>query len=150
MSDYELQRGYAVYGTLREGFANSSLWDGGLGMRLADNYGIGTVDNYRLVSNNGYFPYALPAYGERIVVEVVVPRVDINEAADELRYRLDELEGYPTFYSRVVVPVRIEDEVLHCWLYTPARPERHASLPSVPGNDWLQRHGAREETWQGS
>lgn len=119
---------YAVYGTLRTGHGNSRLW-----RDMADAQGVGTVTGYRLVTNGG-FPYALPA-DELSVIEVVQPR---PEHAAEVRYRLDRLEGYPSFYDRVLVDVDLNGETVRCWMYTPVQSESYASLAAVEGNDWNQ------------
>ena len=127
MNHDNLDRPYAVYGTLRSGESNARLWQG-----LATGGDLDLLSGYRLVSN-GYFPYALPAANETTVVEIVRPVA--NQAAQyELRERLDNLEGYPTLYDRLVVTTDFGDQ---CWLYMPVSDhERLGRLPRVLDNDW--------------
>ena len=125
---------YAVYGTLRSGEANARLWRG-----LGVSIGLGQVDGYRLVTNGG-FPYALPSEGDSIVIEMIAPHDAI--AGEVMRERLDHLEGYPTFYDRLVVPVGLEEPAAGiAWMYVPASDhQRLGRLAPVPGNDWSMRY----------
>lgn len=118
---------YAVYGTLRNREPNARLWQG-----LAYRLGISIVEGYRLVSNGG-FPYAIPAPDQISTVEIIKARPGAEVV---LRARLDHLEGYPDFYTRVVVPVALGDKTIDCWLYTPTQPDDFADLPEVFDNDW--------------
>lgn len=120
---------YAVYGTLRSGQHNADLWDG-----LAKSVRTDTLDGYRLVTNGG-FPYALPAKGERIVIEIIRP-IDDLKAQRLLRMNLDRLEGYPSFYDRYVVTSASGTD---CWMYVPADDhDRLSRLTAVTDNDWLE------------
>jgi gamma-glutamylcyclotransferase (GGCT)/AIG2-like uncharacterized protein YtfP len=123
---------YAVYGTLRSGQGNHVLWAG-----LAESRGTSEVEGYRLVTNGG-FPYALPCEAQSIVVEIIRPFED-EDAREELRIRLDTLEGYPTLYGRAIVMVRSGGSSRPCWLYVPRNTERLERLPAVPENDWNMR-----------
>jgi gamma-glutamylcyclotransferase (GGCT)/AIG2-like uncharacterized protein YtfP len=124
---------YAVYGTLRKDQPNSGLMkDGAVWL---DN---GTIDGYRLI-HNGYFPYAVPAKDQRIVVDVFVPAA-YKPLADALRYSLDTLEGYPDHYDRVEVTADTnQNGDVRCWLYTPscvAKWPQFDEMEPVPDNDW--------------
>ena len=123
-----LQTPYAVYGTLRSGMGNDGIWRG-----LAEVVDAGVVRGFRLVSN-GSFPYALPAgVDSEIVVEVLQPDQGYEET---VRHNLDCLEGYPSFYDRILVDVENDRGNATCWLYTPADPERYEGLEPVDNNDW--------------
>jgi gamma-glutamylcyclotransferase (GGCT)/AIG2-like uncharacterized protein YtfP len=124
-----LEMPYAVYGTLRTGEGNDRLWRG-----LATGGEIDTVQGYRLVTNGG-FPYALPCGGQSSTIEIVIP-IDDSEAQRQMRSRLDMLEGYPSFYDRVIVTT---DSGKRCWMYTPVCPSEYERLPAVYGNDWCAR-----------
>ena len=137
--DIGLQAPYAVYGTLRSGEGNASLW-----RDRARSIGIGSVEGFRLVTNGG-FPYALPAEGEVSVVEIIVP---VMAEAEILRLYLDRLEGYPSFYDRQVVEVVFGDQLVTAWMYVPNHAEDYARLPRVEGNDWVEAmREEREEAW---
>lgn len=126
---------YAVYGTLRPKCGNDWLWKD-----MAVCIGSTTVDGYRLVTN-GSFPYAIPAEGQQIVVDLIAPSV---EHAAVLRTRLDRLEGYPDHYDRVLVQVTFDDAQINVWLYTPNDPYYIEDAVPVPGNDWL----ANQDEWE--
>lgn len=83
----------AVYGTLRAGESNHSRLGGA--KRLGDTF---RLPGFRLYGVNFSFPYATPAEGESIVVE-------LYEINDEILQELDWLEGYPSHYNRKVVNV---------------------------------------------
>jgi gamma-glutamylcyclotransferase (GGCT)/AIG2-like uncharacterized protein YtfP len=120
---------YAVYGTLRSGYGNDTVWHG-----LGESFGLGTITGYKLVTNGG-FPYALPASSEVTVVEIIVP---FMEYAEELRQRLDWLEGYPDLYSRREEQIHLTDEDVNCIMYVPPQRDHAqlANLATVPKNDW--------------
>lgn len=102
---------FAVYGTLRQGFGNSRLWQG-----HGEVIARGKVAGFKMVVSNEHasFPYAIEADGFEIVVEVMRP----NAAAHTmLARRLDQLEGYPGHYTRSVVDVAIGGLPLKCWMY---------------------------------
>ena len=120
---------YAVYGTLRSHEGNDVLW-----RQLAESRGIGTVANFRLVTHGG-FPYALPAEDEITTVEIIEPLNNEN-AQVVVRSRLDRLEGYPMFYGRHLVTVKIDGGEQTCWMYVPVDHESYADLFPVTNNDW--------------
>jgi gamma-glutamylcyclotransferase (GGCT)/AIG2-like uncharacterized protein YtfP len=126
--EQRLHTPYAVYGTLRSGMGNDGLWRG-----LAEPISAGVVRGFRLVSNES-FPYALPAGADsEIVVEVIQP---YEQYAEIVRRNLDRLEGYPSFYDRILVDVENDRGHATCWLYTPVDPERYEDLRPVHSNDW--------------
>jgi len=101
----------AVYGTLRQGHGNH--WS----MEQAQGELVGkgkTVENFNLY-NLGAFPSVSLSHSSNkkpVVVEVY--------ATDErgLTGPLDGLEGYPSFYNRTKVDVRLESgDVVEAWIY---------------------------------
>lgn len=133
---------YFVYGTLRPGHGNARLWHG---LARAEGDGVATVSGYRLVSN-GYFPYAVPTSGYAIVGTLVFPAA---EHADEVKDRLDMLEGYPDHYDRRLVLVRSGGRRDLAIMYVPGRLtlEHAASLPTVESGDWNARNPRSEHNF---
>jgi gamma-glutamylcyclotransferase (GGCT)/AIG2-like uncharacterized protein YtfP len=120
---------YAFYGSLRPGCGNDWLWSG----RGVCSPG-GVVRGFRLVTERGLgFPFALPAAGEFVMVDVVRP---LGGFEGVLRRDLDRLEGYPDFYGRGVVQVELGGGVVSCCMYWPVDAVRYEGLLSVPGGDW--------------
>lgn len=110
MSDVQL---VAVYGSLRSGMQNFHV-NNRAGAALV---GKGTtVDNHDLFRYAGcYFPSVSLAHsesGKPVVVEVF----STDEAG--LTGPYDALEGYPNFYNRTQIPVKLDDgsEVM-AWIY---------------------------------
>lgn len=125
-----------VYGTLRPGCGNDSLWV----RRAACRYdGDCFVAGFRLVTN-GAFPYALPAEDEVSVGALVYPH---PAAEAEVMARLDALEGVPHHYERLSVDVATPDGVVAAWMYVPRRLDAYEGLEAVPGNDWIQYNWTR-------
>lgn len=122
---------FFVYGTLRPEQGNDHCWQG---YARAVGDGLSHVNGFRLV-HNGAFPYALPCPGDAVVGAVIVPTDDTYEYVLD---RMDRLEGYPSFYDRVVVSVLNErtGKSRGAWMYTPARPADYERLRTVPNNDW--------------
>ena len=84
----------------------------------------------------GYFPYALPDEDEVSVVEIIEP---IEAAHGLVRNRLDQLEGYPTFYDRFIVDVETSAGTVKCWMYVPAsNHDELARMQQVTDNDWTK------------
>jgi len=95
----------AVYGTLKQDGSNHGL----LGDSPLKYVGY-TLPNYKILSMGSY-PGAISG-NDSIVVEVY-------EVTDNTLARLDQLEGHPTFYERLLVPIFNKDEEsIEAWLYT--------------------------------
>jgi gamma-glutamylcyclotransferase (GGCT)/AIG2-like uncharacterized protein YtfP len=112
----------AVYGSLKRGFGNHAL------LESARFLSTGWVDGFQMYSM-GPFPMCIKAPGQ-VLVEVYL----VSEA--EFR-RLDQLEGYPTFYDRSVVHVgkKLDDEL--AWMYH-GNAEQVCDLPLVKSGVWAQ------------
>lgn len=105
----------AVYGTLKKGYGNHDL----LSRSDAEYVGEGlTGSRYNMYSMGGFPSVALvdvdsPAPKTRVSVEVY----NLTDIAP-----LDRLEGYPAFYNRTEIPVRVEGKYIMCWIYHIDRP----------------------------
>jgi gamma-glutamylcyclotransferase (GGCT)/AIG2-like uncharacterized protein YtfP len=102
---------FFVYGTLKQGEANSHVWPH---EPLSVEYGVlAGADLYDL----GHFP-AIVDGGDAVGGEVWT--IADEHAAETLR-RLDRLEGYhgdaDDLYDRRIVAVETEDGVVACWAY---------------------------------
>lgn len=129
-----------VYGTLRKGQPNAGLLAG------RATYGATIrIEGFALI-DAGWFPYAVPAEGESITVEVV--SLHPNRAGETLR-DLDRLEGFiegnpASLYTRELVSWRDGHGVLRQgWLYVPsaatqARITRSGDT-TIPSGDWNDR-----------
>lgn len=124
-----------VYGTLRPGHGNHDWTVGDLPHTATP----ARLEGFRLVGADHPFPFALPAPGGQVIGEVL--SFDIGDWPTAL-HMMDRLEGYPVLYDRVGVEVAAlaDGRRLRAWLYTPADPDRHASLAEVPGGDWHNIH----------
>jgi gamma-glutamylcyclotransferase (GGCT)/AIG2-like uncharacterized protein YtfP len=125
-----------VYGTLRPGWGNAALW---AGRADAHHDGAATVTGFALVSG-GAFPFAIPDAGSTTVGALIQPHADHYDA---VLTRMDQLEGYPHFYDRIMVVVDTPDGITKAWIYTPTEAERFGDMPAVPGNDWTAAHPER-------
>ena len=95
----------AVYGTLKQDGSNHGL----LGDSPLKYVGY-TPPNYKILSL-GTYPGAISG-NDSIVVEVY-------EVTASVLARLDQLEGHPTFFERLLVPTFNKDgESTEAWLYT--------------------------------
>lgn len=114
----------AVYGTLKRGNGNHRL--------LSDSEFIGTGctrKEYGLKSMGG-FP-SIIAGNDRVRVEVYL----VNPKAMS---RLDQLEGYPSFYNREQVTITLENgKELQAWMYFVAQPNTIKSNPDFTKKDKL-------------
>jgi gamma-glutamylcyclotransferase (GGCT)/AIG2-like uncharacterized protein YtfP len=117
----------AVYGTLRAGYGNDRIWNGKPDCRSVC---LDEVTDYKLVSN-GAFPYAVPARGAAITVEVV-------EVPTSVLRSFDALEGYPVHSDRRTVITA--DKGLTVEMYTPANPGNYTHLETVP----MDEHGRHD------
>ena len=124
----------AVYGTLMLGYGNSGLWE---------PYGISIpciIPGIRLVTTNGYFPYAILEDNEIATGELLYIR---GEHYQQVLHRLDRLEGVPSHYRRIITevetPTREGTIKQEAFLYVPnfdVEQEYGRHAVRVPGNDW--------------
>lgn len=120
----------AVYGSLRSGMQN---------FRVNENAGATLVGKGATVNNHDlhqysscYFPSVSLAHSDSekpVIVEVF----ETTEAG--LTGPYDRLEGYPSFYNRTQVPVKLDSgEVVDAWIYhiDEKQPVR------VESGDWVE------------
>jgi gamma-glutamylcyclotransferase (GGCT)/AIG2-like uncharacterized protein YtfP len=95
----------AVYGTLKRNGSNHSLLSGSKFIGIG-----GTPPNYSLLEM-GSFPGAI--YGQSKL------QVEVFEVNAKTLARLDQLEGHPSFYERLLVPISLDNgETTLAWMYT--------------------------------
>jgi Leucine-rich repeat (LRR) protein/gamma-glutamylcyclotransferase (GGCT)/AIG2-like uncharacterized protein YtfP len=95
-----------VYGTLKKGFYYQILKD-------AQFLGKATTEeSYPMISENGTFPYLIDkeGCGKKIAGELY--RID-----KDILKELDFVEGYPKYYYRKDIKVRVHDEPKAYWRY---------------------------------
>ena len=116
-----------VYGTLKEGYSNSTL----LQSSRLDRQAM-TVNRYRMKCN-GYYPSVLrdPENSGRILGEVY-------EVTDETLKQLDRLEGTSSgLYYRDQVQVKdCSNEVTTAWMYI-----RNGKHDAIAGDDRMPVYG---------
>lgn len=122
----------AVYGTLRTGEGNYRC------MVRADGKSLGlgaTVNNYNLYSLGGFPKVSLTRNDHEVPVVVEVFETDERG----LTGPLDGLEGYPAFYDRTLVDVKLDSgETVKAWIY---HIENDSGLTSpIKNGDWVKRH----------
>jgi gamma-glutamylcyclotransferase (GGCT)/AIG2-like uncharacterized protein YtfP len=115
-----LVRPYFVYGTLRPNYWNSHIWVAH--GATASHDGRVIVRGFRMHCA-GAIPFAI-ASGEAtdvIVGSLIVPNQDDLDSCWQLRRALDQLEGYPHGYDRLVVDAVSTDdlEAIEAWIYSP-------------------------------
>mgnify|MGYP003630208195 CR=1 FL=1 len=113
----------AVYGSLRKGLHNHGL------IKESTLVGEGVVKGFGMHSLRHY--PALTRVGRRSNVLVEVYEVDEKTMAG-----LDNLEGYPSYYTRKMCPINIMGETLPAWVYY--MDERLDDKPFVEGGDWKE------------
>ena len=102
----------AVYGSLKQGYGNHDVL---MGVPLLTK-GI-TLPHFTMLSLGG-FPGLV--FGDKSIL------VEIYEVDDNGLEHLDRLEGFPSFYNRVVVPVMTESNAIdHVWIYILAKPDHY-------------------------
>lgn len=112
----------AVYGTLRDGEYNHDR------MKGAEYIGTYRIPGFQM-RTNGWFPYAIPVSGKKLVVE-------LYSLTPEILGRIDDIEGYPLHYDRKLI-----DVANHCaWIYIP----RHIALITsgtkpIESGDWCSQ-----------
>ena len=113
----------AVYGSLRKGKGNHRILDND----RTEYLGTTRVSGFDMY-NMGSFPFITDGGGE-ITVEVY--RVTDSTTA----YRLDALEGYPSFYNRK----QVQTEYGLAWIYFINDFDVSRYQP-VPDGDWVTFH----------
>jgi len=111
----------AVYGSLRKGLHNHGC------LRNSKQVATGTVEGFGLYSLGSY--PALSQHGEHnnTVVEVY-------EVSEATMHGLDALEGYPSYYNRMVCPITTEDgTTVDAWVYYI---QEEITGPLVASGDW--------------
>lgn len=120
----------ATYGSLRTGQANFRVNE----MAGAKSLGEGwTVENHNLYRYNGaYFPSVSLVHNDNNTpVRVEVFETDRNG----LTGPYDRLEGYPDFYNRTEIPVKLDSgEVVQAWIYHIDQP----LVETVKHGDWVK------------
>lgn len=104
----------AVYGTLKQDFGNNYLIEEAVLHFIGEGV---TVDS-KFTLQGGGFPIARDGGNTRVAVEVFS-----FETEDQIR-DIDNLEGHPDWYTRRLVPVHVNGEVLQAWMYIQP-PHRH-------------------------
>lgn len=117
----------AVYGSLRKGLHNHQL------LAQATQLGTATIGGFKMYSMGG-FPFithedATPSDTITIEVYEVTPI--------EMR-RLDNLEGYPSFYNRELVDTKFGK----AWIYFIDGDKE--GYPPVSNGDWFQYYHSKE------
>jgi len=116
----------AVYGSLRKGLHNHRL------LEQADFLGTDVISGFKMYSLGG-FPFIThddATSEDRIHIEVY--SVDVYEMA-----RLDQLEGYPSFYNRELV----QTQYGQAWIYF-IDDEVAGHAPVIDG-DWFKYYTSR-------
>lgn len=108
-----------VYGTLLRGFGNHRLLENAFMMGETST----EHDVYKMISV-GYFPGVLIGGTDKIVGEMY--------AVDDSTFAmLDSLEGFPSMYSRIQVPL---ENGFRAWMYIWNKD--FENCPIVPGGNW--------------
>lgn len=130
-----MQKLVAVYGSLLKGLGNHRL------IEKSKLVGTGKVHAPFKMYSLGGFPAIVPS--EEVDIEVVTEVYSVDTGTFE---RLDALEGYPSFYDRKVVPVKLDDtdEIVECWIYF-QHEEPSYSYGLVEDNDWYKYINSRSE-----
>lgn len=130
-----------VYGSLRKGMLNHQVLET-IGVLYIGEYK--TTNNYFMVGlKSKAYPYVVnedinnnlvkgPIYGE------------VYAVSDEVLSHLDKLEGHPYSYTREIVNVNNEEQILRAYIYIVKNQEMINSIKenfgkrfvTVPGNNW--------------
>ena len=134
---------FAVYGTLRSGHRNSTIWQ-----NVGVSDGLAFVYGYDLYALGGFgFPFAAPSGppDNRIVVELLRPRLDC--LYDEMLYRFASLESEGSLYRRVKV---LASHTPHdtgtgdvAWMYVGLNEALWDGAWHLPSGDWTDQSEAR-------
>lgn len=127
--------GVFVYGTLRPGGSNATLWQGCGQVRHRHAIGVDLAVGEPW---HGRFPYAWREAGSRVHGEFL----DLADDQDWLLDRLDQLEGYrpdyreASHYLRDVIEVLVAGSPLRAWTYLAGPSVDLEGLDPVVGGDW--------------
>ena len=116
----------AVYGTLRQGFHNHYLLNGGkfLGQAKAKFPAV--------MFSAGGFPKVDLTKELPELPPITVELYEVSE--DILKHNLDALEGYPGWYDRSVMPFDTDTGEVAAWIYHMETDDR----PVVESGDWKE------------
>lgn len=120
----------ACYGSLRSGQRNFVVNERAGAKSLGEGF---TGENYNLYRYNGcYFPSISLKHSDH----GVPVRVEVFETTQEgLTGPYDSLEGYPSFYNRTQVPVKLDSgEEVKAWIYHIDEPQ----ADPVDHGDWVK------------
>jgi gamma-glutamylcyclotransferase (GGCT)/AIG2-like uncharacterized protein YtfP len=119
----------AVYGSLRQGFHNYGLLENSKYLGTFKTKPVFTMLSLRA------FPGLILDGNTSIVIEVY-------EVDEKVFSRLDSLEGYPSFYNRIQIPVEgIEGSA---WIYYLNSKDRRYSEEIVECGDWKEYMDKKE------
>jgi gamma-glutamylcyclotransferase (GGCT)/AIG2-like uncharacterized protein YtfP len=119
----------AVYGSLRKGLQNHDLHARAKSSFVGNGE---TKENFNLYEvNNCYFPsVSLEHAHAGVPVQVEV----YETIGDNMKAHYDMLEGYPSFYNRTEILIRMEnDDLVKAWIYH--IDEEQVTL--VENGDWV-------------
>ena len=116
-----------VYGTLKRGFYNHRI------LEHANRLGNAVTCEKFTMFSLGPYPMVMPKPKHKIKGEVY-------EVDDEILERLDRLEGYPDFYTRVETEVIMQNKVINALIYIGASEKcinKHTEV--VDNGEWTRR-----------
>ena len=117
----------AVYGSLRKGLHNHNT------IKEANHIGDGIVRGFGMYAL-GLYP-ALSREGKK--TDVVV---EVYDVTPKIMGDLDILEGFPSYYTRKLVPVHMNGEQKVAWIYFMNSP---LNDPFVECGDWKKYVGSK-------
>lgn len=119
----------AVYGSLRKGLHNHKA------LGSSEFIGEGVVKGFGMYSL-GMYP-ALSREGKKTPVVV-----ELYEVGTMTMTRLDNLEGFPSYYTRKMCPVQVNGETIPAWVYYM---DRALEEEFVEGGDWVEFFGSASD-----
>lgn len=121
---------YAVYGTLRNGWGNHRLLDNEHCTFLGTER---TLPLFHMISLGG-FPGVIPNGKQEITIEIY----EVN--SPEVERRLDQLEGYPRFYQKMVIETKWGPANIYILSEDYLKKD---SYPIVKSGDWAEHSGRK-------
>lgn len=122
---------FAVYGSLRKGMGNHRV----IGQHMPELLSTEELHGWKMYSMGGFPAICESNDAENDTVIIEVYKVD--EAQHELAASsLDMLEGYPSFYNRVLVDTSVGE----AWVYF-RKEEELSGLNLVESGDWVDYYG---------
>jgi len=117
-----------VYGSLKKGYSNSNL--------LNDQEYLGefkTLDKYSMVSL-GTFPGVFLNGGSSQI------QGELYEVSQACMDSLDQLEGYPNFYDRVLVQIEnSQGDIYVAWIYYLPSEMDYLDFKPIPSGNWEEQ-----------